>query len=83
MKPQNLTPDTAAREADLLAWKNLGKAFDDRAAAKTKRAASVTECRWLKHGDSVPEGWRISSKDPAVLKHHGQHCVLIERMVSA
>jgi hypothetical protein len=83
VKAHTFTPDAAAREADLLAWNNLGKAFDDRAAAKAKRAASVIECRWLKHGDSVPEGWSVSSKDPAILKHHGAYCVLIERTVSA
>lgn len=82
MTVRSLTPDAAAaaRHADLQAWWNLGKAHDDRTVRKTKHA-SVTECRWLKHGDPVPEGWRVSSKDPAVLRHHGAYCVLIERTV--
>jgi hypothetical protein len=77
MKARTPAQDEAAA-ADLLAWKNLGKARPDR-----ENSNPVTECRWLKHGDSVPEGWIVSSKDPAVLRHHGQHCVLIERTVSA
>jgi len=48
----------------------------------SKRRYPIIECQWLKHGEPVPDGWRVASADPKVLRHHGQYSVLIERTVS-
>ncbi len=45
------------------------------------KTGGIIEVRWLRHGETVPTGWRVVQSDPAVLRHHGQHCVMIERTV--
>ena len=39
------------------------------------RAGTVTTVRWLRHGQPVPDGWRLA--DQRLDTHHNAHAVLI------
>lgn len=41
------------------------------------KTGEVREVMWLRHGEPVPDGWRVVRGRPS---HHDRHAVLIERV---